>query len=81
VPLPHCRLFTFTRLNNKALGGADLSMLASNVVLSSLAVLPYEQQQRADADPTAAHERAQKMATILGFSATVRPRELHLCGL
>ncbi|KAI3438410.1 hypothetical protein D9Q98_000841 [Chlorella vulgaris] len=66
------RLFTFTRLNNKALGGADLSMLASNVVLSSLAVLPYEQQQRADADPTAAHERAQKMATILGFSATER---------
>ncbi|PSC76450.1 eukaryotic translation initiation factor 3 subunit A-like [Micractinium conductrix] len=62
------RLFTFTRLNTKALGGADLSMLASNVVLSALAVLPYEQVGRVDADPSAASERATKMASILGFN-------------
>jgi len=41
--LLHRRLFTFTRLNNKSLGGADLAMMASNVVLSALSVLPYEQ--------------------------------------
>ena len=66
---PPRRLFTFTRLNNKALGGADLSMMASSVVLSALSILPYEQAGRPDADPTAATERAVKMATILGFSA------------
>lgn len=40
---PCRRLFTFTRLNNKSLGGADLAMMASNVVLSALSILPYEQ--------------------------------------
>lgn len=46
TPDPHPRprsLFTFTRLNNKQLGGADLAMMASNVVLSALSILPYEQ--------------------------------------
>jgi hypothetical protein len=74
-PVAPCRrLFAFTRLNNKSLGGADLSMMASNVVLSALSILPYEQAGRTDADPAAAHERAQKMAAILGFSATVGVR-------
>lgn len=41
------RLFTFTRLNNKNLGGADLAMMASNVVLSALSILPYEQVRSA----------------------------------
>ncbi|KAL4448023.1 hypothetical protein ABPG75_005242 [Micractinium tetrahymenae] len=66
------RLFTFTRLNNKQLGGADLAMMASNVVLSALSILPYEQMGRPDGDPTAAAERAIKMAGILGFSVERR---------
>ncbi|KAL4444951.1 hypothetical protein ABPG77_004001 [Micractinium sp. CCAP 211/92] len=66
------RLFTFTRLNNKQLGRADLAMMASNVVLSALSILPYEQMGRPDADPTAATERAIKMAGILGFSVERR---------
>lgn len=75
-------LFTFTRLNNKALGGGDLSQLAANVVLSALAILPYEQAARAggDADPAAAAERAVKMAQVLGFSV-VRLRGAPHCGI
>jgi len=41
--LPPRSLFTFTRINNKSLGGPDLAMLASNVVLSALSILPYDQ--------------------------------------
>eukprot|EP00887_Chlorella_sp_A99_P004683 scaffold4.g4683.t1 len=41
------RLFTFVRVNNKGLGAPELSALASNVVLSALSILPYE-QARAD---------------------------------
>ena len=40
---PPRSLFTFTRINNKSLGGADLAMMASNVVLSALSILPYDQ--------------------------------------
>lgn len=45
-PCPASRprsLFAFTRINNKSLGGADLAMMASNVVLSALSILPYDQ--------------------------------------
>jgi translation initiation factor 3 subunit A len=66
------RLFTFTRINNKSLGGADLAMMASNVVLSALSILPYDQAARHDADPAAAAERATKMAAILGFNVERR---------
>lgn len=67
-PRPPRRLFTFTRASNKSLGGGDLAMLASNCVLSALAIPPYEQAVRHDADPAAATERAHKMASILGFN-------------
>jgi hypothetical protein len=59
-------------MHNRSLGGADLAMMAANVVLSALAIPPYEQLARPDADPAAAAERASRMATILGFSAVRR---------
>ena len=62
------RLFTFSRLNNKQLSQTDLAMMASNVVLSALSILPYQQLDRHDAESNAEQERAVKMASILGFN-------------
>ena len=63
------RLFTFTRLHNKGLPAADVAGMASNVVLSALAILPYDQVDRRDAEGGLEAERAAKMASILGFTA------------
>lgn len=38
-----CRLFTFSRLHNKGLSAQDVSVMATNVVLSALAIMPYDQ--------------------------------------
>jgi len=37
------RLFAFSKMHNKSLTQADISAMASNVVLSALSILPYEQ--------------------------------------
>lgn len=43
-PLPLlCRLFTFSRLHNKGLTPADIGVMATHVVLSALAIMPYDQ--------------------------------------
>ena len=63
------RLFMFSRLHNKALTPADISAMASNVVLAALSILPYDQVgdvHTQGSDATAlAQERAIKMAGIL----------------
>lgn len=82
------RLFAFSKLHNKSLTQADISAMASNVVLSALSILPYEQAGDRFVQSTAlisgginggdggasslVQERATKMAHILGFSVDRR---------
>jgi translation initiation factor 3 subunit A len=63
------RLFTFSRSYNKSLSPEDVTSMATNVVLSALGVLPYDSSVQSSSSSTLVeHERASKMAGILGFS-------------
>lgn len=69
------RLFTFSRSYNKSLSPEDVTSMATNVVLSALGVLPYDSSVQSSSSSSSSsqstlveHERAAKMAGILGFS-------------
>jgi translation initiation factor 3 subunit A len=65
------RLFIFSRSFNKALTPGDVAAMASNVVLSALAVPPYDPaagEARTEEGRALEAERAVKMAGVLGFS-------------
>lgn len=65
------RLFTFSRSFNKSLSQDDLVVMASNVVLSALSVLPYDRgNTAARGNDVRPHEKenAARMASILGFN-------------
>jgi len=68
------RLFTFSRSYNKSLTSGDIAAMASNVVLSALSVPPYDTSAASRGDDARAneHERAVKMAGILGFNVDRR---------
>lgn len=80
------RLFTFSRTLNKSLTPADVTIMASNVVLSALSVLPYDPASTASTGSTSVGtgntldragasmetDRATKMASVLGFNVETR---------
>jgi hypothetical protein len=64
------KLYTLARGYNKNLTPSDVQMLASNVLLSALSILPYGQADLAqsEADAEQEKERGLRMASLLGFS-------------
>ncbi|KAF8071218.1 TIF3A1 [Scenedesmus sp. PABB004] len=69
------KLFNFSRSFNKNLTPADTSMMATSVVLATLAILPYERALFGRTDDISAEqerERTLRMAHILGFTVDKR---------
>lgn len=64
------KLYNLARLYNKNLTPSDVQMLASNVVLAALAILPYGPADLAQSEAEAEQEkeRGMRMASLLGFS-------------
>ena len=64
------KLFNLARGYNKNLTPTDVSGMASCVLLSALAIPPYDKASGAmtDAQTELEHERSVRMAAILGFS-------------
>ena len=63
-------MYNLARLYNKNLTPSDVQMLASNVVLAALAILPYGPADLAQSEAEAEQEkeRGMRMASLLGFS-------------
>lgn len=64
------KLFNLARGYNKNLTQGDVSGMASCVLLSALAIPPYDKSSGAvtDAQSELEHERSMRMAAILGFN-------------
>ena len=64
------KLFNLARGYNKNLTPGDVAGMASCVLLSALAIPPYDRAAGAltDAQAELEHERSVRMAAILGFS-------------